>query len=405
MQHSRPAGAVPSAFSTLRSTPGFVGLTFSVLLLGFATSFAMPYMSLFAVRQVGMSPTLLGVFLTLSALSSIGVSTLIARISDRLPSRRPLLVGALVMAAAGYALLGTTSNFYLATLIAVVFLGAGSSSFPQVFALAKSRAGEAGEQGVTALRSVFSLAWVLGPGIGAVLLAHLGFGGLFLATAVCFALAMVPVLLDRAQESAGTSAPAVPVEARSTGTGATSVPLIALAFVLYGTAMHMGSSALPIHVTQNLGGTSGDVGLIVGLCALLEIPVMLAFVLMRRRPSNEKLILWGIVLFAVYYLIVTLAPGVVLIAAGQVVRAVVIAILATLGMAYIQELMPDRIGVATTLYANTMNAGALVSGLGIGVVAGAFGYGSVFVVCMALSVLSWAFLLIARRRGRRTRPE
>lgn len=381
----------------LKNTPGFLSLTVSVLLLGFATSFAAPYLSLFAVREANMTPLMLGVFLTCTALGGITISTFLARLSDRLPTRKPIVTLAIVAATIGYGALGFTTNYPLLLAVGTVLLGTGAAAFPQVFALAKNRAGSVGEQGVAALRAAFSLAWVVGPGIGAAILAGAGFRALFLSTAVCFALAALPVLLSRVGERTAKQAADAPVHGVSASTAARSVVLVASAFVLYGASMNMGSTALPIHVTGDLGGTDGSVGLIVGLCALLEIPVMLSFVLLKKRPGNETLILWGLVLFALYYLVVALAPSVLPIVLAQAIRAVVIAILATLGMAYVQELMPGRLGVATTLYANTMNAGALLSGLGIGAVAGAFGYGSVFVVCLVLSALAWVLLLIARR--------
>ncbi|AFZ68090.1 sugar efflux transporter [Deinococcus peraridilitoris] len=392
-----------NTLTSLKNVPGIGGLSIAIMLLGFATSFAQPYLSLFGVTEIGMSPIALGFFLTTIALSSIVISTLLGRLSDRLPSRKPVVLLSVACAALGYTLYALTEN-YLLLLTAVVFIGTGAASFPQLFALAKAQAGTAGEQSMTALRSLFSLAWVVGPGIGAALLAAGGFRGLFLTTAACFALAAVPILRTsaRAREAARANpvAPAPPSAASGTDR---PVALVALSFVLYGTSMHMGSVALPIHVTQVLHGTTSDVGLLVGLCALLEIPVMLSFVVSARRLSNEKLILWGIALFVLYFVLVLLSPSVWWLAVAQAVRAVVIAILATLGMAYVQELMPDRVGVATTLYANTMNAGALLGGLGVGLCAQFFGYTAVFVLCALLSVASWALLLATRRGlGKRT---
>ena len=384
--------------SSLTQVPGFGGLTVTTLLIGSATSFAAPYMSLFGANKVGMSPLALGAFLTLISLSSIVISTFAARWSDRLPSRRPVVLAALSAAALGYGLLAVTTNYWLLLLIGVVFLGTGAATFPQLFALTKAQAGAAGEQSVTTLRSVFSLAWVLGPGIGAALLAWGNFRGLFLVTALCLACAALPLLRLR-----GTAPPAsTPPE----GFGALAAPvtparparLVALSFVLYGTAMQMASVALPLHVTRALHGGGGDVGLILGFCALLEIPVMLSFVLRPRRASNEKLVLWGFAASALYFVCALIAPNVWWLGAAQIVRAIAIAIVATLGMAYVQELIPNRVGVATTLYANTLNAGALLGGLGVGLCAQAFGYTAVFALSAVLGVAAWA-LLLATRRG------
>lgn len=388
-----------NTLASLTQVPGFGGLSLAALLLGSGTSFAGPYMSLFGANKVGMSPLALGVFLTLISLSSVVSSTLVARWSDRLPSRRPVVLAALGAAALGYALLSTTGNYWLLLLIGVVFLGSGAAAFPQLFALTKARAGAAGEQGVTTLRSVFSLAWVLGPGIGAAVLAWGSFRGLFLVTAACFALAALPLLRLRGTAPSTSAAPAEGFGALAAPvTPARPVRLVALSFVLYGAAMQMGGVALPLHVTRALHGTSGNVGFLLGFCALLEIPIMLGFALRPRRTSNEKLILWGLAAAALYFVCALTAPNIWWLGAAQVIRAVVIAILATLGMAYVQELMPNRVGVATTLYANTMNAGALLGGLGVGLCAQVFGYTAVFALSAVLAALAWA-LLLATRRG------
>ncbi|SMB88646.1 sugar efflux transporter [Deinococcus hopiensis] len=383
---------------SLKNVPGYLGMAVTVLLLGFATSFAMPYMSLFGVQKVGMSPLLLGVYLTVVALSSITISTLLARWSDRLPDRRPVVLTAIAAGTLGFVLLAFTTNYLAVLLIAAVCLGTGSAAFPQVFALSRAQAGAAGEQGMTALRSVFSLAWVVGPGIGAALLAGLHFPGLFLATAACYVGAAIPVLRRMRAPLPPATTSGEEVQASAPATPPRPMHWVALSFVLYGTAMNMGSAALPIHVTRGLHGSEGNVGFLVGLCALLEIPIMLSFVLRARRASNEKLILWGMMLFALYYVMVFVAPNIAWLAVAQAVRAVVVAILATLGMAYVQELMPDRVGVATTLYSNTMNAGSLLGGLGLGVCAGLFGYHAVFVLAGVLSLAAWG-LLLATRRG------
>jgi SET family sugar efflux transporter-like MFS transporter len=172
----------------------------------------------------------------------------------------------------------------------------------------------------------------------------------------------------------------------------------AAAFVLYGMSMHMGMAMFPLFVTDTLGGTAGEVGLLVGLCALLEIPVMLALVTWRRLPGVPVLIAAGMGLFVLHFGLVVLAGGMGALIAAQVVRAVVLAILAGLGMTYFQTLMPGRFSAATTLYANTSSVGAMLSGITSGAVAQAFGYRSVFILCAALSLVAWGVMALNNRR-------
>jgi SET family sugar efflux transporter-like MFS transporter len=80
---------------------------------------------------------------------------------------------------------------------------------------------------------------------------------------------------------------------------------------------------------------------------------------------------------------------------------VVIGVAASLGMAYFHDLLPGRVGVATTLFVNTTSAGSMVAGLVSGAFAQVFGYRSVFLLCAGLTVAAWALLLFASRRQQR----
>lgn len=385
---------------------GYGSLSAAVFLLGIASSFVIPYLSLFGANEAGMSPLALGAFMTSLSVSGIVLSSVIGRWSDRRGDRRLVVALALAAAACGYALLAVTREYALLVLVATTFLGAGAAAYPQLFALARTQirgadASSAG-RGVVALRSVFSMAWVVGPPAGAAILARADFAGLFAAAAAAYGLAAVPALLVRPR----TPAAAPPSRASllpAPGSGRPVLP-IALCFALYGMAGSMGGIALPILVTRALGGSTGDVGLMLGLGALLEIPLMLTLALAPRRASSERLLAFAFALFALYFAVVASAGGIAALLLVQAFRAVVVAITAALGLAYFQELMPDRIGAATTLFANTINAGQMLAGIGFGVVAQAFGVRAVFVACAVVAGLACALLVAVTRRpvGRRS---
>lgn len=173
---------------------------------------------------------------------------------------------------------------------------------------------------------------------------------------------------------------------------------VVAAFTLYGMAMHMGMVMFSLFVTETLHGTSAQVGFLVGLCALLEIPVMLLFVLSKRLPGVEWLIKAGLLLFVVHFALIYLAQGMPLLIATQVLRAAVLAVMAGLGMTYFQQLMPGRFSAATTLYSNTSVVGSMLSGIVAGAWAQVFGYRPVFLLCAALSLAAWGMMLWATRR-------
>ncbi len=395
------------ALTGLRHVPHYPHYAMSALLLGSAASFAVPYMPLFGRNAAHMTPIALGVYMTLTALSGIFISTLLARRSDRSANNKPLVLLAVLASAMGYALLCTTRSYVPIVLIASLFLGTGAGAFPQLFALAKRSFGSAGaeaaDRGMIALRSMFSIAWMLGPAGAALILTAGGFNALFLATAALYVLVGVPLLLARPR----AAAPAPPAERTPEGGRGSVRPLVgaALSFVLFGMSNNMGFIALPLHVTGALHASEGTVGFLVGLCAFLEIPFILSFALVRRRPSNERLITLSFAMFVLYFVLMAVAPGVWLLAVAQVIRAAVVAVTTTLGMAYFQDLMPGRTGTALTLYTNTNSVGSVLSGVVSGAFAQAFGYQAVFVLCAALTGAAFALLFVTTmRRGAPARP-
>ena len=393
-----PASADKNLLLRLLGLPYALGLALAVFLLGFGLSIALPYLSLFAVNEAHMTPLQLGIFLTLNAVSAVGVSTLLARWSDRLPNRKPIVLATLAAGLVAYVLLSVLRNYFALIGTGALLLGIAAAAFPQVFSFARAALAGAPddlpERALTVLRSVFSLAWVVGPGLGAVLLSKFGFVGVFLSTALCFLLAALPLLRvpgRRPQLSAAASASGVTLQ--------TPAPLPrvnvwwpALAFVLYGMSMSMGMTMFSLFITHNLQGTEGQVGFLVGLCALLEIPVMLFLVVAGRLPTTERLVKGAFLLFVVHFVLVYLAQGMGLLVVAQILRAVVLAITAGLGMLYFQELMPGRFAAATTMFSNTGSIGAMLAGIVSGACAQLFGYRAVFLLCAALTFGGWVVM-------------
>lgn len=397
-----PPPSVLSVLPQMARLPHAWGVTGAVLMLGLATSLAGPYMSLFAVQWVGMSPLQLGIFLTLNALSAVGVSTVLSRRSER-ADRKPLVLLTLAAGVLAYLALSAVHSVWSVWLTGVLLLSLSAAAFPQVFALA--RAGFAGapgdlpERAVTLLRSVFSFAWVVGPGVGAAVLSLWSYRGVFLFAALCYALAALPLLRVRSPGPPPAPATSAVVAALTAPPPPRTLGGAFAAFVLYGMAMQMGMAMFPLFVTETLSGSKGQVGFLIGLCALLEIPVMLLFVLKRRLPRLDTLIKLGLGLFGVHFLLIYFAQGLPALIAAQALRAVVLAILAGLGMAYFQQLMPGRFSAATTTFSNSSILGGMLSGITAGIWAQAFGYRPVFLLCALLSVAALGLMLWVTRRG------
>jgi SET family sugar efflux transporter-like MFS transporter len=369
------------------------GLLLGVLLLGIAESMAGPYLVLFGADRAHLSPFAIGVLVSVMAVTGMAVSTWLGRRYDRAPSRVPVLV-AIAASCLGYGLLTRTTSYALLLVIAAVFLGTGIAAFPQLFALARGQldglAAGASARATPALRSVFSLAWAIGPVVGAAILAWQGFAGLFLGTSVVFGLVALPVLLlDPPRAVSHTST--VTADANVVVPADPAGPLLptVLSFGLFYTAMFSGSVALPLYVTGVLDRSDSDVGLLFSVCALVEVPAALALMLLPARVGRKRVIQFGMVLFVVYFAAVTASANFLVLVLAQVVRGVAISVVGALGITYFQDLRPDGAGRATTLVANTTTAGSLVAGLVAGATAQAFGYRAALLLCGILAASSW----------------
>jgi MFS transporter, SET family, sugar efflux transporter len=385
----------------LATTPCFLPLVSATFFAALGNGVAGSYLTLFAVDRAHLSPLALGIFLTVDALSGVIMNTCFGRWFDRAPSPVPLVL-ALLMTISAYTLLSITTNFYLLLLIGAGPLGTSLAVFPQLFALAKGHLdrvdAHTAERGTAMMRATWSIAWAVGPTLGALIINRFDFSGVFLAEAMCAVTATIIVISTRVNAIRTIPRALDLVPTRRT---LRQVSFAALSLLFFHMAMFMGLIPLPIVATHELGGTKADVGLIFSLCAFLEVPVLFAFVLRPSAAGNRGWISAGFIAFIAYFLTITWAPSVSVLLAAQVLRAIGIGLIAYQGISYMQALMPNQTGAATTLFSNTANAGFLFASLSAGGLAQAFGYRSIFLACVILSVLGFVMMQLQPKPGHR----
>jgi MFS transporter, SET family, sugar efflux transporter len=383
--HSRRLGR-------LTGTPCFLPLVSAMFFAGLGTAVAGSYLILFAVDKAHLGPLTLGVFLTVDSISGVIISTAFGRWFDRAPSSAPLRI-ALLMTVCAYPLLSVTTNFYLLLLIAAGPLGASLAVFPQFFALAKGHLDRVdphtAERGTALMRATWSISWAFGPALGALTINWFDFSGVFLAGAMCAAIASIIVISARVRAFRKTEEP---LHSEPRSRTMRQAGFAASSLTLFHMAIFMGSIALPVVATHQLGGTKADVGLMFSLCALLEVPVMFAFVLRPSAAGSYGWISAGFVALSAYFLVISWGPSVSVLLGAQLLRAIGIGLIAYQGISYMQSLMPNQAGAAAALFGNTANAGFLFASLSAGGWAQFFGYRSMFLVCAVLSVLGLALI-------------
>ena len=374
-----------------------LGLLF--LAVGISTALFNPFLALFLSTDVDAGPVKITFFLIVAPLAGVLGSLAIGRLSDRRPIRRRLLIGGAVAGLIGTGLTAVVRDYWVLLALAITAFALAGSLFPQSFAYARqvlerddpARAA----LGISALRTVFSLAWVAGPPLAAFLLAHGGFVWVYGTAALMYALAAVVAFswLDEVPAPAAR-APDAPIDDRPDAPRWT-LWLTAAAFTLLQTPLTLGVQALPLFIRTDLGGDVGDAGLLLGLCAALEIPLMLGLGVLATRVSLRGLLFAGAACGMAYYGLVAVATAFWLLAAGQLLNALFIAAISGLGISYMQNMLPRHPGRATTLFTNSFPLGAMLAGPLFGL-AQHIDYRLAYWVCTGLCAAGLLLLVVVR---------
>ncbi len=124
------------------------------------------------------------------------------------------------------------------------------------------------------------------------------------------------------------------------------------------------------------------------------------FVLRPKLSDRQELLLAGFALFAAYFVMALAWPTLASLYLGQIPGAAGIGLISIVGMAFMQDLLPGRSWNRLCLcLGNTIDVGFLLSGLGTGLWANAFGTGHCSRLCAALCGLGAMILMVGRRRA------
>src|SRR5690606_22758164 len=270
----------------------------SMFFSGVTYAATMPYASLVGVDALGMSPGFFAMVMSAGAIVGTFVSLGLGYLSDKLRDRRLLV---LITALAGILAHGmiyfwpTQLSFILAMALVIPVAGA---CYGQCFAYVRvyyvrhdpARA----DFMVTALRTVFTIAWIVVPPIAGWIAAEFSIFNVYLvsslshaAVAGIFALLMADrttaVRMEPPQRAEGTSL-----------LSSLALPLGTLAgllgLVVVTAAMRILTFTVPLFIVTDLGGTVTDVGFYAGITALVEAPCMLLLAYLTTRWSKESLL-------------------------------------------------------------------------------------------------------------------
>lgn len=394
---------VRGAAREITGAPGFGGLLACSLVLGLASSFVLPFLSLWGTRAVGMKPMTFAFFMTSNAICAMGASTLLARLSDTRWSRRTVLLLGGSGGTFGYLGYAFIRQPPLLMLIGATLLSVSSISFSQIFAhareeLARSERGNA-PFALGVLRATFSLAWTVGPALGALVVARFGYRGSFLAASglLLTYLSLVLVLVPARPRLAPVAAQAANREPLARVLTRPFLLAQFASFVLIFCAISMNLMNLPLLITQELGGAEPQVGTAFAVAPVFEIPFMLWLGRLSSSTRQAFMIRVGVLVAVVYFLALGFARAPVHVYPAQVLNAFAIAVTMSLAIPYFQDLLPGQAGLATSLYSSSWSLGSLMGYLCFGLLVEQLGHRGLTQLCAGLGAVSLLVLVSSRR--------
>ncbi len=357
-------------------------------LTGIASAFQTPTLSLFLSQEINASPFFVGLFYSANAIIGIILSQILAKYSDRHDDRRKIMIYCCLIAVAGCLLFAYNRNYYVLILLGTTLLGLGSASNPQSFALAREYAESNGKEAVmftTIMRTQISLAWIVGPPLSFFIALNWGFDYMYLVAGSAFLLcAGVSRLLPKI--SPQRAAQKLQVLAHTTPRQ--SVIYLFIANLLLWTCNSMYLINMPLFVINELHLDKELAGTLMGTAAGLEIPVMIIAGYLTQYFGKKLLMLLAMFAGFIFYIGMLFATQTWQLLILQGFNAVLIGIVATIGMLYFQDLMPNQMGSATTLFSNAAKASWIIGGPIAGAIAEIWHYHSVFYLAVMLILVS-----------------
>lgn len=376
-------------------------LLLTCVFLGVSYAFVVPFMSIFGTEEVGMSVLGFGVFMTITSLSGIVLSTFLARLSDATWSRRRVLILGGICGAIGYAGYAVLREPWALTVCGSLLLGVASVTFSQVFAFARDLLMHKGIAPrdvplfMNVFRSAFAVSWTVGPALAAWVMQSGSFEGTFLVSSsflLAFALVVWLGLPEVPREPLPLGAPRP-----SLGRILKNARILAYftAFVCYFVASTMGMMNLPLLLIGPLEGSTREVGYAYGVAPCFELPFMYYVGVLATRMSHARMIRFTLLLAGGYYVALSFVAAPWQVYLAQIASALVVSVTSGVAITFFQNFLPGQAGTATSLYSSAQRLGNVLGYLAFGWVGSLSGPRTIFGLCAGLSLCA-ALLLFSR---------
>ena len=375
----------------------------TTFIIGVAGALQSPTLSRFLSFEVGADPRLVGLFFSINALASIIGSYLLAKYSDNKGDRRKIVIFCCLMGLANSLIFAYSRNYYVLITLGVFFAALASAAMPQVFAMAREYAEKSGRNAVafnSLIRAQLSLAWVIGPPLSFGLAIHYGFTLMYLCAMSMFIISMfvVAVFLPPVEKKSISSlSPSQLATANQSIFTNRNVMCLLLSTIFMWTANMMYIIDMPIYVEKVLHLSDSLPGALMGLAAGIEIPVMIIAGYMVPALGKRNLFFIAIICGILFYVGMIVFTDPIMLYVLQIFNALFIGIVANIGIIYFQDLLPTRMGVASTLFNNGIICSIILAGIIQGFASQAYGHEIIYWIGLVMVTISFVFCALVKK--------
>jgi MFS family permease len=385
---------------------GFARITtLSLLACGVTVSATMPYQSLYAVKELGMTDAVFSLFMFAVSVMSVICAVSLGALSDGMTNRKPLVLWLAACGVLGYGLIYWSANMVVFMILMLTLVPLTRAVFSLLFSGIRRELDGFEKGDATAvnsmLRAIFALSWILVPGIVAWWLKDSP------TLAPIYLVAAIASLVILAAYSTITHSKAAMPDANRLSFFATlklldsGSILIRILIVALGNGAHALHSALhPLIMTGPVGGTIRDVGIFAGLLAALEIPFMLFWAHVAQRRSISFALSAALLIYSVYAVLLSFATAPWQLFALGILNSCGAAAVLSLPMSYFQDMIADRPGLSTSLVQVMIFVGAMMSSAGFALGTALGDYSSTAWIIALMSLAGAIGLILLERKNR-----
>lgn len=378
-----------------------------MLLYGAFGASTLPYVSALGINDFGVTHDVFSVTLLLAAVVSVTSSIAFGIYADRTARRRGIAIAGTAFLGLGTGLMTFAPSAPAFVLTHGLILPLSNVLFGHLFAFARLAVSELPEPDErlavqTVLRAFYALPWVVILPVWALVIAQ--GAPLWTIYPVCFAIALLMLGLTclwwpRDGRTRWVDLPSgigIRQSLAEIGSIAVVVRVMALGGISSAATLYLVLLGLVFAETPGRGDSA--TALYSGTVAGLEVFFMLGLTQIVGRVSQVKLIFIGTVLYCVHLVGLPFLAPVWLVWLLPLAAAAGGAIIFTIPMAYMQDLLGDRPGAGASLFALMKLFGEGTSAAVFAICTGIAGYGFAAVTGATIAIGAALFLVAMDRR-------